>query len=106
MVHNDGPQCADTTAGAAREVTAGQRFLIGDASLGWNPAAEPMRPLMDWTLQQRRYATPSKIRRLAMVVAILRRRQSSTGLISLRKSDYTRTRFFCRRSRRHYPALR
>src|ERR1700704_4914427 len=37
MVHNDGPQCADTTAGAAREVTAGQRFLIGDASLGSNP---------------------------------------------------------------------
>src|ERR1700681_3467279 len=38
MVHNDGPQCADTTAVAAREVTAGQRFLIGDASLGWNPS--------------------------------------------------------------------
>jgi hypothetical protein len=38
MVHNNGPQCADTTAVAAREGTAGQRFLIGDASLGWNPS--------------------------------------------------------------------
>jgi hypothetical protein len=38
MVHDDGPQCADTTAVAAREVTVGQRFLIGDASLGWNPS--------------------------------------------------------------------
>jgi hypothetical protein len=41
MVHNDGPQFADTTAVAAREVTAGQRFLIGDASLGWNPSFDP-----------------------------------------------------------------
>jgi hypothetical protein len=39
MVHNDGPQCADTTAVAAREVIAGQRFLIGDASLAWNPSS-------------------------------------------------------------------
>jgi hypothetical protein len=39
MVHNNGPQCADTTAVAAREVTAGQRFLISDASLGWNPSS-------------------------------------------------------------------
>src|SRR5258708_4569796 len=38
MVHGDGPQCADTTAVAARESTAGQWFLIGDASLGWNPS--------------------------------------------------------------------
>jgi hypothetical protein len=38
MVQCDGPQCADTTAVAARESTAGQWFLIGDASLGWNPA--------------------------------------------------------------------
>ena len=39
MVHSDGPQCAGPTAAAAREVTAGQRFLIGDASLGWNPSS-------------------------------------------------------------------
>jgi hypothetical protein len=38
MVHYYGPQCADTTAVAAREVTVGQRFLISDASLGWNPS--------------------------------------------------------------------
>jgi hypothetical protein len=38
MVHKCGPQCADTTPVAAREVTAGQRFLIGDASLGCNPS--------------------------------------------------------------------
>jgi hypothetical protein len=38
MVHRYGPQCADTTAGAGQESAAGQRFLIGDASLGWNPS--------------------------------------------------------------------
>src|SRR6266508_1231902 len=38
MVHNDGPQCADTTAVAGKESAAGQRFLIGHASLGWNPS--------------------------------------------------------------------
>jgi hypothetical protein len=38
MVHGDGPKCADTTAVAARESTAGQWFLIGDASLRWNPS--------------------------------------------------------------------
>jgi hypothetical protein len=38
MVHSDGPQCADTTAVTAQESTAGQWFLIGDASLGWNPS--------------------------------------------------------------------
>jgi hypothetical protein len=41
MVHNDGPQCTDTIAVAAREVTAGKRFLICDASLGSNPSLEP-----------------------------------------------------------------
>jgi hypothetical protein len=39
MVHGDGPQCADTTAVAGRESAAGQWFLIGDASLGWNPSS-------------------------------------------------------------------
>jgi len=39
MVHSDGPQCADTTAVAGHESAAGQRFLIGDASLGSNPLA-------------------------------------------------------------------
>src|ERR1700737_1546982 len=39
MVHSDGPQCADTTAVAGQESTAGQRFLIGDSSLGWNPSS-------------------------------------------------------------------
>jgi hypothetical protein len=39
MVHGDGPQCADTTAVAGHESAAGQWFLIGDASLGWNPTA-------------------------------------------------------------------
>jgi hypothetical protein len=38
MVHSDGPQYADTTAVAGQESAAGQRFLIGDASLGWNPS--------------------------------------------------------------------
>ena len=38
MVHSGGPWCADKAAVAAREVSAGQRFLIGDASLGWNPS--------------------------------------------------------------------
>jgi hypothetical protein len=49
MVHNDGPQCADTTALAAREVTAGQRFLIGDASLGWNPSSPAIRQAIEVT---------------------------------------------------------
>jgi hypothetical protein len=39
MVHSDGPQCADTTAAAEQESAAGQRFLIADASLGWNPSS-------------------------------------------------------------------
>src|ERR1700681_1915763 len=38
MVHRHGPQCADTTAVAGQESAAGQWFLIGDASLGWNPS--------------------------------------------------------------------
>jgi hypothetical protein len=38
MVHSDGPQCADTTAVAGQESAAGQRFLIGDASLRSNPS--------------------------------------------------------------------
>jgi hypothetical protein len=37
--------------------------------------------MMDWTLQQRRYAMPPKIRLLVMVAARLRKRQSLTGLI-------------------------
>src|ERR1700737_2321502 len=37
MVHSVGPQCADKTAVAGQESAAGQRFLIGDASLGSNP---------------------------------------------------------------------
>jgi hypothetical protein len=38
MVHGDGPKCADPTAVAARESTAGQRFLTAIRSLGWNPS--------------------------------------------------------------------
>jgi hypothetical protein len=37
--------------------------------------------MMDWALQQRRYATPPKIHLLVMVAARLRKRQSLTGLI-------------------------
>ena len=37
LVHKHGPQCSDTTAAAGTESAAGQRFLIGDASLRWNP---------------------------------------------------------------------
>jgi hypothetical protein len=37
LVHKHGPQCADTTAAVRKENAAGQGFLIGDASLGWNP---------------------------------------------------------------------
>jgi hypothetical protein len=44
MVHSDGPQCADTTAVAGQESPAGQRFLIGDASLGWNPSSHTTTP--------------------------------------------------------------
>jgi hypothetical protein len=50
MVHSDGPQCADTTVVAAREVTAGQRFLIGDASLGWNPVAGAVPKPSTWAM--------------------------------------------------------
>src|ERR1700737_3580553 len=39
MVHSDGPQCADTDRRGSTESAAGQRFLIGDASLGWNPSS-------------------------------------------------------------------
>ena len=42
----DGPQCADTTAVAAQESTAGQGFLIGDASLGWNPSIDHANPII------------------------------------------------------------
>src|SRR5713101_5601611 len=38
MVHRDGPKWADTTAAANQETAAGQWFLIGEASLGWNPS--------------------------------------------------------------------
>ena len=39
MVHSNGPQCADTTTVAGQESAAGQRFLIDDVSLGWNPSS-------------------------------------------------------------------
>ena len=43
MVHRYGPSCTDGTAVVLRKSAAGQRFLIKDASLGWNPSS-PARP--------------------------------------------------------------
>jgi hypothetical protein len=39
MVHNDGPQWADTTTAAKQESAAGQGFLIAPRSLGSNPSS-------------------------------------------------------------------
>jgi hypothetical protein len=46
MVHSDGPQFPDITAVVGQENAAGQRFLIGDASLGWNPSSTASKSIL------------------------------------------------------------